>query len=140
MSIKVFWIEPIDRATGAAEYLLPTGEHVSLSEAPVGAMWDATWYMPEWKGDDGIALIVKTPGGTWFVDGPAKNCTRRDDWERREGTSVYCKRPAHRCWVRHGDPRTGIVTVDKNGTTCGAGAGSIQCGTYHGFLREGYLT
>jgi hypothetical protein len=45
----------------------------------------------------------------------------------------------HKCWVRHGDPRTGELHVDKNGVTCSAGAGSILSGSYHGFLHNGYL-
>jgi hypothetical protein len=44
----------------------------------------------------------------------------------------------HRCWVRHGDAPE--LTVDKNGKTCGAGGGSIVSGSYHGFLRNGFLT
>lgn len=32
-----------------------------------------------------------------------------------------------------------MITVDKNGTTCAAGAGSISAGPYHGFLRNGQL-
>jgi lambda family phage portal protein len=56
---------------------------------------------------------VRTPGGTWDIDGRASNCTRPDD-------------DTHRCWVRHGDPRTGVVHVDKDGDTCGAGSGSIR--------------
>lgn len=46
----------------------------------------------------------------------------------------------HKCWVRHGDPRASNVTVDKNGDTCSAGAGSILAGDYHGFLQAGVLT
>jgi hypothetical protein len=44
----------------------------------------------------------------------------------------------HRCWVRHGEPPR--ITVDKNGPTCQAGAGSILAGDYHGFLRDGAFT
>lgn len=54
-----------------------------------------------------------------------KNCTMPYDYE-------------HRCWVRHGEPPA--ITVDKQGHTCAAGAGSIQCGSYHGFLEDGALT
>lgn len=43
-----------------------------------------------------------------------------------------------RCWVRHGEPP--IVTVNKDGLTCAAGAGSIGIGGgeryYHGFLQR----
>lgn len=104
------------------------GRRFLLGEAPVGAMWDATW-MPESaaRGEDGICLVVVTPGGNWMVDGRASNCTKRDD-------------TVHRCWVRHGDPRTGFIHVDKNGNTCGAGGGSIVMGSYHGFLHNGQFT
>lgn len=44
----------------------------------------------------------------------------------------------HRCWVRQGKPPT--VAVGKGGHTCGAGAGSILSGNYHGFLRNGRFT
>lgn len=75
---------------------------------------------------NGPHLIVICPnGGTWNVDSRASNCTMPYDYE-------------HRCWIRHGIPPN--VTVDKNGNTCQAGAGSIKCGDYHGFLRNGVLT
>jgi hypothetical protein len=48
----------------------------------------------------------------------------------------------HRCWVRHGTYGERL-TVDKNGPTCGAGAGSFFMGAnneWHGFLRNGVLT
>lgn len=73
----------------------------------------------------GRHLWVQTPGGSWCIDSRASNCTLPYDYE-------------HRCWVRHGDPP--VVTVDKHGLTCSAGAGSIQCGSYHGFLQNGRLT
>lgn len=90
-------------------------------------MWNA-WWMPEnWRGPDGIALMVRLPNGhDWHVDGEASNCTRKGE--------------PHACWVRHGDPRTATVHVDKDGDTCAAGAGSILAGDYHGFLQHGVLT
>lgn len=99
-----------------------------ITDAPPGAMWDA-WWMGEWaRGADGICLCVCLPNGrTWMVDSVASNCTKPDDRD-------------HRCWIRHGDPKTGNVTVDKNGNTCAAGAGSIQADDYHGFLQNGQLT
>ncbi|MCU1384989.1 MAG: hypothetical protein JWL71_3686 [Acidobacteria bacterium] len=105
----------------------PDGQLYSLSNAPVGAMWDAWWMTGRSNGADGICLVVKTPGGDWMVDERASNCTLPND-------------DVHKCWVRHGDPRTGNVHVDKNGVTCAAGAGSIQQGAYHGFLHNGELT
>jgi hypothetical protein len=59
-----------------------------------------------------------------MIDSRASNCTLPNDRE-------------HKCWIRHGTPPD--LTVDKNGKTCAAGAGSIQLGNYHGFLRNGHL-
>ena len=95
---------------------------VELREAEVGAMWYSDSY--PWKGPDRKSLVVRTPGGDWSVDMQASNCDKKDD-------------KAHKCWVRHGKPPE--VTVDKNGHTCSAGAGSIVIRDYHGFLRNGYL-
>lgn len=101
-----------------------TGELTTLRNAPDGAMWDAMWY--PWKGPDGRSLVTKCPGGSeWMIDGRASNCTLPND-------------DVHRCWIRHGEPPR--LTVDKNGLTCAAGAGSIQAGNYHGFLRDGVFT
>ena len=75
---------------------------------------------------DGPQLVVILPNRQpWNIDSRASNCTMPYDYE-------------HRCWVRHGEPPN--VTVDKNGLTCAAGAGSIQSGDYHGFLQNGVLT
>jgi hypothetical protein len=105
-----------------------TSEVTTLNEAPPGAMWDNPWLHDanQYCGPDGKALIVKLPNGKdWHIDGRASNCTLPADKE-------------HKCWVRHGEPPT--LTVDKNGLTCSAGAGSISAGDYHGFLVNGVLT
>lgn len=103
-------------------------------DTPPGAMWFAWWYRhdgkcgfhPNGDCDPRGHLIVRLPGGwDWDIDSRASNCTKPDDF-------------THRCWVRHGEPPS--ITVDKNGVTCGAGAGSILAGNYHGFLRNGELT
>lgn len=105
-----------------------TGEETTLRDAPPGASWDAWWMPFGERGADGIHLMVRCPNGRdWHVDGQASNCTRPGD-------------KTHKCWVRHGDPRAANLTVDKNGETCAAGAGSIQAGDYHGFLQAGVLT
>jgi hypothetical protein len=112
-------------------------------QLPAGAMFYPSWLQPKsvyteavevgaipdrpkrWQtGPDGKCLMVVTPGGEWIIDGRASNCDMPED-------------NAHRCWVRHGEPPN--ITVDKNGLTCGAGGGSIQCGDYHGYLRDGWL-
>lgn len=80
----------------------------------------------EWDNCDGRHLVGVLPNGHhWDIDGRARNCTMKED-------------RAHRCWIRHGTPPD--ITVDKRGTTCGAGAGSIQAGDYHGFLQHGIFT
>lgn len=103
----------------------------ALNEAPPGAMWNADWMGEHARGADGRCLVAKLPNGwEWMIDAPASNCTLKDD-------------SAHRCWVRHGTPP--VLTVDKAAgtadasapTTCAAGAGSIQGGDWHGFLRGG---
>lgn len=126
------WQELIYQRTDTSERVTLRSHSVedvdALPAAPPGACWDAWWMPSDWRGPDGIALMVRCPNGhDWHVDGEASNCTRPGD-------------KTHACWVRHGDPRQGNVTVDKNGETCAAGAGSIIAGDYHGFLEAGVLT
>ena len=116
---------------------LDTGEILARRAAPPGALWMAWWmkgFKSEWTGPDGEVLMCRTPGGDWNIDSRASNCTMPQD-------------NTHRCWVRHGDPRDPLglksgkpLHVDKGGHTCQAGAGSIQCNSYHGFLHAGHLT
>lgn len=111
-------------------YSKEKNDYFSLSNLPPGAMYYADWMLHEnsnlFRGPDGHSLIVILPNGNpWTIDGPANNCTEPKDYD-------------HRCWVRHGEVPN--ITVDKNGNTCAAGAGSIQSGDYHGFLRNGELT
>lgn len=130
-SRQIFTDEIMEIKTGPRE-----GETFVRREAPVGAMWEITYYrdIPDWCGRDGMALMIVTPGGEWHPDGRASNCTRPGD-------------TAHRCWVRRGDPKTGYVHVDKDATlqeTCEAGAGSIWQNKdgprdWHGFCYRGFL-
>lgn len=117
------------------QYVNPaTGEVYGKRDLPPGATYSAPWYRKFYSQqtppDDGITLCVKLPNGSdWCVDSEASNCNRKGE--------------AHSCWVREGDPRQCKVTVGKGGNvgnTCSAGAGSIQSGDYHGFLRDGVLT
>lgn len=105
-----------------------TGEEMTLRDAPAGAMWFAPWLsdVESYRGPDGRTLVVKLPpdGHEWIVDRRASNCTMPDD-------------KVHKCWVRHGEAPH--ITVDKNGHTCAAGAGSILTPHWHGFLRNGQL-
>jgi hypothetical protein len=133
-----------------------TGEEARLHEFGPGAMWYADWMLQEgsdaWRGPDGHSLVVRLPDGhDWNVDGYCSNCDSpcaacrvakhaHPAWRGPESdTHPFEDARPHKCWVRHGDPRTGAVTVDKNGVTCGAGAGSIATAKWHGFLRGGYL-
>jgi len=105
-----------------------SGEIVTLRDAPAGAMWWLTWMEGFFHPQLGTSpLCVMTPGGEWIIDSRCSNCTMPDDYNQER----------HHCWIAHGLPPD--VTVDKAGITCGAGAGSIQAGSYHGFLRNGYL-
>ena len=92
-----------------------------------GAMWFAVWQNKnwDWNNETEPHLLVETPSGCWDIDSRCGNCTMPDD-------------KTHRCWIRHGTPPN--ITVDKNGLTCQAGAGSIQTKGYHGFLQNGYFT
>lgn len=145
--IKCFFVDrfPLDPDNGDSSISqvcrrLDTGEEcmwTEINKVP-GAMWYADHYLRDWyaeidpkqymTGPDGHVLVVCCPDGWhWIVDSRANNCTLPNDNE-------------HRCWVRHGDPRSGLVHVDKNGKTCAAGAGSIVTPSWHGFLHNGYLT
>lgn len=107
-----------------------TGEEKALREWGPGAMYFADWYddIPEYKGPDGKTLFCVVPGKggshAWCIDGRASNCTMKAD-------------DVHKCWCRHGTAP--VITVDKVGNTCAAGAGSILTDGWHGFLRGGYL-
>lgn len=138
--------QPNDPRSTSAERLYdgaPDGIRRPIRDFPVGALYDCEWLndYPDYTGPDGIALCCITPGGHWMVDSQASNCTR-DQYERftdESGREARRFTRTHYCWVRHGDPRTEPVTVDKNGETCSAGAGSILAGNWHGFLRNGFL-
>lgn len=108
-----------------------TGEEIyHLSELPPGAMWFADWFENLWNPQLQYSLMVKTPGGDWHVDQQCSNCTMPSDRMQKE----------HHCWIIEGNlPDIESISVTKNGKTCGAGAGSILIGNYHGFLRNGYL-
>lgn len=108
-----------------------TKEYFGLHELPIGGMYFAPW-LDDWTEPQlEHVLIVRTPGGLWTIDSQASNCTNpaKDGIKRQSD---------HHCWIIEGTEPPNL-TVSKNGNTCGAGGGSIQCGSYHGFLRNGYL-
>lgn len=126
--IKAFFCERVEIDGIKVWHRTDTGatfEH--YSDLPVGALWYSDGYHHGFDkpGPDGHALVAKCPGDSlWCIDSRASNCDMKAD-------------QAHRCWVRHGDPKTGAVHVDKDGLTCGAGGGSIQTHNWHGFLDHG---
>lgn len=132
-------LKPQSMSLGSFWKRADTGEiKRRIGEFGIGAMWLADWYRRsstpageralfgwDWGNQYEPPLLVATPGGEWNIDSRASNCTLKTD-------------RLHRCWIRHGTPPN--ITVDKAGRSCAAGAGSIQAGSYHGFLRNGQLT
>jgi hypothetical protein len=131
-----------------------TGELTTLRDAPVGAMWHTDY--TGFNGPDGKSLHVRIWGThDWMVDSRASNCDSPckhcgKPYHSHDYKTCPNKNPGgdhgfyedsrpHACWVRHGDPKTGNVHVDKNGVTCGAGAGSIVVPGFHGFLHNGHI-
>lgn len=123
---------------------LETGDRKLSNELPVGALFaldrDGCQDINGWPPaapHDGLAIACVCLGRTddpasryhWHIENRASNCTLPEDKN-------------HRCWVRHGSIGDKL-TVDKNGLTCAAGAGSFFMGPnneWHGFLRNGKLT
>jgi len=137
--IKCFFLEWVDRENSNLMRNPLTGEVKENCEWGPGAMFWAEWlddvYAPQLE----HALCVRTPGGDWIVDSEASNCTKPNPPIEGEEKKTF-KLPFqadHHCWIIHGTPPE--ITVDKNGTTCNAGAGSIGQEKWHGFLRDGYL-
>lgn len=79
----------------------------TLHSAPAGAMYDAHWF--DRKGPDGKSIVLKTPEGDWWIDGPANN-----------GPG----------WTRTGVPPT---------ITCTPSIGIGTPHRLHGWLRNGVL-
>lgn len=109
--------------------------HKRLYDTPSGELepgclyWN-TWFPEDfyWSNHKGAHLMAILPNGSeWNIDSRASNCTMKDD-------------KIHRCWCRRGNPETDMITVDKSGVTCQAGAGSIGVEGYHGFLKNGSFT
>ncbi|MDQ4119906.1 MAG: hypothetical protein M3209_00380 [Acidobacteriota bacterium] len=105
-----------------------TSELYALRDLPPGAIYYASWMDRIYKPQLEHCIIVILPNGNpWMIDSQANNCTIPEDHNQRQ----------HHCWIIEGKLPT--INVSKNGKTCQAGAGSILSGSYHGFLRNGYL-
>lgn len=111
--------------------VLPDGTMTQSHGLPPGAIFDLMQSpvesVPDFYADravDGQYLVCVLPDGHhWQIDAYANNCNRGRD--------------GHHCWVRHGEPPN--LTIDTDGDTCSAGAGSILTPNWHGFLRDGKL-
>lgn len=131
-----------------------TGEEITIGDATPGAIWDADWMKGMYDTEDGKILVAMCPGRQhWTIDGRASNCDspckncgkpyhlhiktahKKTDEPNEANCTNYVDSNPHKCWIRHGEPP--MLTVDKKGNTCGAGAGSIQTANWHGFLRNG---
>lgn len=119
---------------------LVTGVETSSQWLPVGALYVAKRLPTAGPhdfppvGTDGLSIVCVMIGRSgpasmshWYIEHRASNCTMPNDDE-------------HRCWVRHGTVGDKL-TVNKNGKTCGAGAGSVFMDDmrWHGFLENGVL-
>lgn len=96
-------------------YLTPDGKECTthpqppagIEVAPVGSMWFADWF--SWKGPDGHALTVMTPGGEWCIDGPASGSGR--PWTRTGTPPKVTASPSiHIIGKYHGWLRDGILS------------------------------
>jgi len=121
------WEEPVYTGPGGARFVLHDGwpPPPGTRTAGPGATWDAWWLPEDWRGTDGISLMVRCPRpdgsrGThdWPVDSPAAGGGR---------------------WTRTGDPRAALVTATPSIAIGDPGT----AGYYHGFLgrdHPGVLT
>lgn len=121
------WTEALYKRVDTGEYRVLHHKHVppGMRTAEAGAMWDATWMPEQWRGEDGISLMVRCPrndrddelsGSDWPVDMPSTNSGGR--------------------WTRTGDPRRARVTASPSISIGTPGAP----GAYHGWLQDGVLS
>lgn len=128
-----------------------TGELTTLRAAPVGSMWRATWmespgkrHWSTWMDKDAVWVCRLPHDHDWIIgmraancDSPCKSCGKPYHAHKDDRSHSYEDSRPHKCWVAHGEPP--YMHVDKNGVTCGAGAGSIATPKWHGFLHHGKL-
>ncbi len=127
MDERQVWTELLFRRTDTGE-LRSLHSRFPAPGAPTaeaGAMWDAKWMPAQWRGEDGISLMVRCPrndrddtlsGSDWPVDMPSTNSGGR--------------------WVRTGDPRQANVTANPSISIGIEG----KPGSYHGWLHGGVLS
>lgn len=124
------WAETLYRRADGALVMLHTGLPGPPGAQPAhaagpGAMWDGWWLPEDWRGPDGIGLIVRCPDPAqparafphdWTVDAVATGGGR---------------------WTRTGDPRDPATLTVSPSIAIGHPGSD---GYYHGFLQGGALT
>jgi hypothetical protein len=70
---------------------------VVLRDAPVGAIWEAD--PPIYASDEGSSLVIQTPAGEWWVDGP---CRDGPGWTRTGTVADLTIQPGCRLHTWHG--------------------------------------
>lgn len=89
-----------------------TGEEMVLAEAPVGAMWRAPWFEPQWVGPDGHCYVLMTPAREWVIDGPSTNgggWTRTGEAPRFTVTPSIGQQAPDGSWLYHGFLTDGVL-------------------------------
>lgn len=90
----------------------------TTDKAPSGAMWYADWMEEYYRGMDGHSLVVRTPAGDWYIDGPSSSGGK---------------------WARQGDVPVVTVSPSIVISELRNPYGVVLMPGYHGWLREGRL-
>lgn len=83
------------------------GTQMTLHDAPVGAMWLADWLLGkggkehEEKRKGEPALMLRTPGGDWNIDGRSSN-NEGIGWSRTGAPPLVVAKPSIQCNSYHG--------------------------------------
>jgi hypothetical protein len=77
-----------------------------IEGAPAGSMFFADWMKPLGKGPDERCLVVVTPGGLWYIDGPSTN---GPGWTRTGTPPLVTAHPSIDTGRYHGWLREGVL-------------------------------
>jgi len=99
-------------------YRAPDGTICTLRDAPIGAMWRATWFeeAPAWVGPDGQCWVVMLPpgglGNEWVIDGASAS---GGHWQRTGTAPRFTATPSILTPRYHGFLQDGVLTADTEG-------------------------
>lgn len=98
------------------------GELVTLHNAPVGAVWNADWFIGTGHNPkplpDGRFIAVRCPAGDWLIDGPSSN-NNGQGWTRRGEPPLLVVTPSIGMTGMHGwlggpgGDQPGILVIDQ---------------------------